>query len=382
MILRIFVFLRVLVCFFATFLSNGVARFGYVVLIPIMILSAKLTQSQSVELALAVLVGYIFGSLFISFLKKFFTLEGIAKLSFLLIALSFFACALDSLPFIWLWFWRFVAGFASSALIILSAPLSMPYVDEKWRQSVGGLVFSGVGIGALFSGLVLPFLAEFNLDFVWIACGLFAFLLFLLSLFGLKTFTQEQNHNEEKLKLNLFLILLMISYALNAIAYLPHTIFWADYMARELEFGTFVAGNSWAFFGIGAAFGSLISGVLAQKFGAKIVHFWVLILKSFSCFLAVLTKDIFWLNFSVFLMGFGTIANVVLTNAMTLELVGKLNFWINVSFLTFIFGLFQALFSYAFSYLSLYLGSYVFIFYLSGILLLLSAFLLLPIKKS
>ena len=52
---------RIIACFLMTFISNGLARFGYVVLIPLLILSGRLTQSESYQLGIAILVGYIFG---------------------------------------------------------------------------------------------------------------------------------------------------------------------------------------------------------------------------------------------------------------------------------------------------------------------------------
>ena len=101
---------RFIACFLMTFVSNGLARFGYVVLIPLLILSGRLSQSQSYQLGIAILVGYIFGSLFISFLHRYVSLESIAKISLLLICCSFLACSVESLPFAWAWVWRFVAG--------------------------------------------------------------------------------------------------------------------------------------------------------------------------------------------------------------------------------------------------------------------------------
>lgn len=148
--------LRIIICFLSTFVANGLARFGYVVLIPIMIISGRLNENQSIQLGIAVLVGYIFGSFFINFLRKFISLENIAKLSFLIISLSFFACMMESLPFIWAWLWRFFAGVASASLMILAAPLSLPYVKERFRGRIGGFVFSGIGLGAVVSGFTLP----------------------------------------------------------------------------------------------------------------------------------------------------------------------------------------------------------------------------------
>lgn len=379
---------RIFSCFLGSFVANGLARFGYIVLIPLMILEGGLSQTQSIMLGIAILVGYIFGSIFINLLKEHLSLESIAKVSFFIIALSFFACALPDMPFAWAFIWRFLAGGASASLMILVAPLCVPYVKANLRASVSGLVFSGIGLGAVFSGFVLPLVSKYHLNYAWVLLGLIALFAFIWSLFTLKTLNPAQKNKNEnkKIKISYFLWLLVISYSLNAIAYLPHTLFWADFLVRDLNFDIILAGASWAFFGIGAVFGSLGSGILGDKIGFKNAHIMVLLLKALSCLIAgfyfIFPQDFLLsaLNVSVFLMGFTTTGNVVLTNAMALEIVGKEYFSQSSSFLTLAFGVFQAVFSFAFTY-SLHWTDYATLFNICVILHILSALVLLPIKK-
>ncbi len=376
--------LRIIICFLSTFVANGLARFGYVVLIPIMIISGRLNENQSIQLGIAVLVGYIFGSFFINFLRKFISLENIAKLSFLIISLSFFACMMESLPFIWAWLWRFFAGVASASLMILAAPLSLPYVKERFRGRIGGFVFSGIGLGAVVSGFTLPFIANINIDWVWIVLGGVVFCAFILSLFSLRTLKRSKQtiHKDNKFKIPYGLWLLIISYILNAIGYLPHTLFWVDYLVRDLKFSTLLAGSSWAFFGIGAVLGSIGSGILADRIGIKNAHIVILFFKALSCFIAAFASDLFWLNFSIFVMGFTTTGNVTLTNALALKIVSKKHFPTSSSFLTLAFGIFQAIFSFLFAYLLKFLDGYFWMFIFCGFCLIFSFLVLLPIKIS
>ncbi|EAL7304219.1 YbfB/YjiJ family MFS transporter [Campylobacter coli] len=376
--------LRIMICFLSTFVANGLARFGYVVLIPIMIISGRLNENQSIQLGIAVLVGYIFGSFFINFLRKFISLENIAKLSFLIISLSFFACMMESLPFIWAWLWRFFAGVASASLMILAAPLSLPYVKERFRGRIGGFVFSGIGLGAVASGFTLPFIANINIDLVWIVLGGVVFCAFILSLFSLRTLKRSKQtiHKDNKFKIPYGLWLLIISYILNAIGYLPHTLFWVDYLVRDLKFSTLLAGSSWAFFGIGAVLGSIGSGILADRIGIKNAHIVILFFKALSCFIAAFASDLFWLNFSIFVMGFTTTGNVTLTNALALKIVSKKHFPTSSSFLTLAFGIFQAIFSFLFAYLLKFLDGYFWMFIFCGFCLIFSFLVLLPIKIS
>ncbi|ALM78977.1 YbfB/YjiJ family MFS transporter [Helicobacter pylori] len=374
--------MRVFVCFLGVFVANGLARFGYVVLIPLLILSGSLTPHQSFQLGIAVLMGYVFGSFLIQFLSPLMSLESIAKISFGLIALSFLVCYFDSIPFFWLWIWRFIAGVASSALMILVAPLSLPYVKEHKKALVGGLIFSAVGIGSVFSGFVLPWISSYNIKWAWIFLGGSCLIAFILSLVGLKTRSLRKKSvkkEESAFKIPFHLWLLLISCALNAIGFLPHTLFWVDYLIRHLNISPTIAGTSWAFFGFGATLGSLISGPMAQKLGAKNANIFILILKSIACFLPIFFHQISLLNLSIFIMGAATTANINLFSMMALKIAGAKHFAQASSWVVFSFGIFQALFSYLFT---IFLGDlgYVLIFVICGVCLVLSFIVLFPIK--
>lgn len=54
------------------------------------------------------------------------------------------------------------------------------------------------------------------------------------------------------------LVLILAAYTLNAIGYLPHTLFWVDYIVRELKMPLTTGGFFWAVFGFGAAIGPYI----------------------------------------------------------------------------------------------------------------------------
>lgn len=375
------IILRVMTCFLLTFIANGIARFGYVVLIPILILSNALTETQSLQLGIAILLGYIFGSLVINFFKQYLSLENIAKLSLLLIAISFLVCAID-LPFALVWFFHFLAGVASASLMILAAPLSLPYVKKRAMASASGFVFSGVGFGAVLSGFILPLIAEKSLPLVWFFLFGISFMCFIFALFTLKSKNPPTKNlpKNQPFKMPFFLWLVFISYILNAIGYLPHTLFWTDYLVRSLDFSSIVAGYSWAFFGIGAALGSIGSGILASKIGLTNAHIAILILKDLSCFMAIFLLDIFWLNLSVFIMGFTTTGNVALTNSMALHIVGKGYFSTSLSVLTFGFGVFQGIFSLLFAFILPTIG-YLWLFVFCGFCLIASALILVPIRE-
>lgn len=101
---------------------------------------------------------------------------------------------------------------ASAVLMILATPLSLPFIKPTNKGKVSGIIFSGIGIGAVFSGFILPIIANFSIDFVWILLGIISLGAFLLSLKFFKHIPmQTQMDNKiSKFKFSLPLVLLML----------------------------------------------------------------------------------------------------------------------------------------------------------------------------
>ncbi len=76
-----------------------------------------------------------------------------------LVTVAFFACALP-LSFTWFFLWRFASGVAGGALMVLAAPTVLPHVPPARRGLAGGAIFTGVGLGIMASGTVVPLLLQ------------------------------------------------------------------------------------------------------------------------------------------------------------------------------------------------------------------------------
>jgi predicted MFS family arabinose efflux permease len=68
-------------------------------------------------------------------------------------------------------------------------------------------------------------------------------------------------------KLSWLLFWLLAAYITNAIGFVPHTVFWVDYIARGLNRGIATGNHYWVVLGISAACGPLASGWLADRIG-------------------------------------------------------------------------------------------------------------------
>jgi hypothetical protein len=60
---------------------------------------------------------------------------------------------------------------------------------------------------------------------------------------------------------------LLLAYMSNAIGFVPHTVFWVDYIARGLGRGVVTGNHYWILLGISAAAGPNVAGWLADKIG-------------------------------------------------------------------------------------------------------------------
>jgi hypothetical protein len=57
------------------------------------------------------------------------------------------------------------------------------------------------------------------------------------------------------------------AYALDALGFVPHTVFWVDFLAREVRLGNGEASFQRGLFGLGAVLGPLLASFFARRLG-------------------------------------------------------------------------------------------------------------------
>lgn len=363
--------------FSATFVGNGIGRFAYIALIPALIQAGWLSQQEASYLGVATLVGYLLGSLLVSTLVKFLSEKALLRLSMLLSALSYLACALPHSPLFWYYFWRLLAGITGSLLMILGPSNILRSCEINLRSRVGGIVFSGIGIGVFIAGTLIPSLIGIGISFTWIILGIISLILMLTTWNKWAEDAQPTVTNEKKTVLNrqqyLFLGLTLASYALNAIGYLPHTLFWVDYIVRELKMPLSYGGFFWAVFGIGAAVGPFFTSGIGQRFGIKNALLAAFAFKAFGVFIPIISSSTISIFCSSLIVGAMTPGTVTLVALYTLHGAGEFFYRKAWNSMTLAFAISQALFSYLMAYaVANYLHSYQPLFIFSAGVLLFS----------
>jgi MFS family permease len=264
----------------ATLTGVGIARFAYVAILPVLVQQGWFGREAAGHLGAANLMGYLLGIGLAALLAGRFAPGWLVRWAMLLCALSLFACAWRGGGMPWFLFWRVVAGACGAVLMVQAPVLILPRVAADRRGRVAGLIFSGVGLGIVAAATVVPSLTVYGLVPAWLGLGGICALLTLASwnywrvtppvipaLMPAQSLAGEPGARRAWQGFSGPIMLLCLAYTLNAIGYLPHTLFWADYITRELHRPLAAAGFFWGCFGLGAACGPYLTGMLADRFG-------------------------------------------------------------------------------------------------------------------
>ncbi|MCL2309719.1 MAG: MFS transporter [Proteobacteria bacterium] len=363
----------------ATFVGNGIGRFAYIALMPALISSGWFSKGEASYLGVATLVGYLLGAPLANYLVRRFTTGQIMRSAMVICSLSYLACAFPEAPLLWFYFWRTLAGVGSAILMVMAAPAVLLYFGVGIRGRVSGVVFSGIGWGAMMSGTLIPLLILQSVSAAWLGMGSICLLLAIVNwrtwdiplpeqAVGAKVYEGHQSKAGSAA-----IALILVAYTLDAIGYLPHTLFWVDYIVRELQMPLWTGGFCWAVFGVGAALGPLFAGQMGDRFGFRRCLIACFTLKAFGVALPLLSNHLAALLVSSFLVGAFTPGIVALVSAYTLECVGIQKHRRAWSIMTFSFAASQAVVGYLMAYMVSDAASYQPLFLVSSVALLFSA---------
>lgn len=253
----------------ATFLGVGLARFAYTALLPELILQSWFSETEAAYLGAANLLGYALGALMAVHLARSVGAFRFVLFCGLTVVLSFIACAWP-IPFVPYLIARSVSGFCGAALMVLVPSAALAAVPPNHRAVGASLVFTGVGLGILISATAVPLLAVESLSFAWLVLAISGgFALFLIKRHFLSVPVPKPKTNQavdQPSPPNKWLIIsVATAYAMDAVGFVPHTLFWVDYLQRHLGLAVGVSAIQWGLFGIGAISGPFLIARLGRR---------------------------------------------------------------------------------------------------------------------
>ena len=350
----------------ASLVGIGLARFAYTPLLPVLVTEGWFPASQAAYLGAANLAGYLGGALCARPLARWSGAPRALRGMMALVTVAFFACALP-VSFTWFFLWRFGAGVAGGALMVLAAPTVLPHVPPARRGLAGGAIFTGVGLGIMASGTVVPLLLRVGLVETWCGLGVLSALLTTIAWGGWPTDGQMSatpTVAPRRAPPAGALRALYVEYALNATGLVPHMVFLVDFVARGLGQGIHAGARYWVLFGLGAVVGPVLAGVLADRIGFGPALRLALVGQAAAVALPVVTAAPLWLALSSLVVGAAVPGIVPLVLGRVHELVpddaeGQRAAW---SVTTMAFALGQAAGAYGLSFLFARGGHYTTLF--------------------
>lgn len=367
--------------FAALLIGNGIGRLGYPPLIPALISKHWFTVAEADYLGASNLTGYIIGSASASFINRYIPTVNLVKAALITVALTFAACAIPfGFPFYFCL--RFLAGLMGGVIMVVTPATIMKTIPDAVKGTVSGIIFSGVGIGVALMGTLVPYMIAFGLPVTWLFYA--ALSITLIAVFwkgwpngsNSKNIVEDTTGRESTAGIwNHTIILLLISYGCNAIGFVPHTVFWVDFIARGLHLGINTGMHFWILLGLSAAAGPVITGFMADKIGfAKSIRISLLI-KAIGVLMPVFTTALWSLAISSIFVGSLALGIASLTAGRITELVLpnlQKRVW---SYMTITFSITHAATAYLLSYLFSRTGSYYFLFEIGAIMLIIGSVL-------
>ncbi len=241
----------------------GFARFAYTPLMPALVEAGWVSPAGAGWAGAANLVGYLAGALLGPAIARRPDLRPWLRGMMVLTVVSLAASAAP-LGLAWLELWRFGAGVAGGALMVVGPTAALAAIPPERRGRASGVVFTGVGLGIALSGFALPWLLSHGLVATWLALAAACALLAAASWRGWPARPVAAPPRPQAAPA---FLPVHLAYALSAIALVPHMVFLIDHVARGLGRGVTEGALLWALFGLGALCGPMAAGWLVDRIG-------------------------------------------------------------------------------------------------------------------
>ena len=350
----------------ALLLGIGLSRFGFTPLIPALIEAGWFGAGAATALGSTNLAGYLLGAAASRYLAEHAAPATLIRGAMIVGVVSFVACAAP-LGFAWYFAWRLISGIIGGILMVLAPTTILPTIPAAWRARAAGLIFTGVGTGIALSGTLIPWLVRFGLPTTWLVLAGAAAALTAFAWPEWRRAMRPLPHAsatplKKHAALSPALLLFGIAYAFIGIGFVPHTVFWTDFIARGLGRGLGVGGFYWMLLGLGAMSGPLATGLLAERIGFGAAYAWCLVAMTICVGLPLMATGPIALAISSLGIGVVALGTVSLASGRIGELAAPENQRQVWGWITIAYAVVYAGGGYAFSFVFARTGSYDAIF--------------------
>lgn len=364
-----------------TLCGVGLARFSYSAILPTQVLDGWFNELQSAYLGAAILSGYAIGAIFSGKINSRCDVLQTLFYSVALIIIAFILSAFNNV-FAIHFVLRFITGVGGGVLMAVAPPAMLTFIPQELKRWAGAVIFTGIGLGILASSLIAVVADKFSLTVAWLALAILATLPLFLAR-KLAVVTDWRKHNEfnglpasvpkSRFKINGIILLILLAYSLDAFGYIPHTVFWVDYLQRELFFSADFVAFQWGFFAFGAIVAPFFIGFLGARIGYQTTLILAFMIKAFAISLPLMSSHVLVLSLSSILVGAmvpGVVASVAGRVSELVPAERQVSIW---GIATSTFAIVQGISAYAVGYLYVEGAGPQFVFFLGALALFIGA---------
>lgn len=263
---------RVLAGAAAILVGLGLSRFAFPPLMPAMIDDGWFDAARTAYLGASNLLGYMLGAVTAAWFAARVGGPRAIQVGMVTVSLSFLLC-IQPAPFLWFFLWRLLSGWAGAVLMVVAASAVLTDTPPERRALAGAIVFSGSGVGVLGAATLVPWLVGISLGWAWFALGAVALVLTVATWRAWRedepaaSFSGDGAAADSGRGLPVAVLLVVAAYTVDAVGYVPHALFWVDFLAREQGLGMAFASTQWGVFAVGGICGTFITGWMAQRLG-------------------------------------------------------------------------------------------------------------------
>lgn len=344
----------------------GLGRFGYSIVLPTMQESLKLTNTQAGELQSWNLVGYSLAVIGAGMLAARYSTRVIVSVSTLLVAISMLLTGIA--PGFDLIRWaRFLTGLGAGGVNVPAMALVPSWFGAKRRGVASGIAVAGSSFGLMVSGPLVPIIiSQYGPDQGWriswfifggmaivIAVLAFTFLRNRPAELGLTRVGDEANNNAPAASASSLdwghvfksraLWHLTLIYFCFGLSYTIYFTFFVRYLVKEGGFSQADAGALWFQVGVGTAVSGFIWGSVSDRWGRRTALMCVFAIQTVSYLMFGLVQNAPGFYISAFLFSITAWSIPALMAAICGDLFGARFAPAAFGFITFLFGIGQAI---------------------------------------
>ena len=253
----------------AMFTGIALGRFTYTTMVPPLIQSGQLTELEAGYVGGANLACFFFGAYYAEKLRRALSIRLLLSCA---VWLALLALAASAVPwgFYWLALWRGVLGAIAGLIMVQSIAFATAAAPLDKRPVAAGYVYAGVGLGIFLTGTAAPTLLEYGIVWAWSGfafAGLFSAAVAHWGWAAADILPSAASGKPAAMPTHWQWRGLVAANFLFSFGIVPHTIYWVDFLVRDVGLSMDAAGLQWSVVGLSAFLGPIISAALAARIG-------------------------------------------------------------------------------------------------------------------